>query len=323
MHTKWTTQSIALPPFQTDPANEAGHYVWAHAMPPADAALHARQLRAMLTTPCEALPPGSPDPEQLYWFRWITGHQISLAAWILAVDVMAQANRGSISMGEAQARCTAWLRLYSFMLIYASSTTVEIYQNLIRPAMMKAHPAFSATWASDYIHLKRNLRNWFQQAAAWPQQHEAKAQLAGVKAAYLESTQIHGKIGKRLIGNAASLLKLARNDSELIEASELDEPETDVGQIYDDFFMAVRSQTSCGQLVHQTITRLIAVVADCRQHGFDLSGPNAMPDFADVCQPCWEQREPIILAALDAMLPWTPATDSTTNANHDDAFATA
>jgi hypothetical protein len=272
----------------------------------------AAELRALLTQSASCPPPGpgAADATTLFWFRWITGHQISFVAWIVAVDVIDQANRGSMARLDAQIRCRACLRLYSLMLIYAASTTVDIYQSRIRPAMIEAHPAFSATWAADYIHLKRNLRNWLQPAAQFsagsapPSSSttgSASDQLAAVKQAYLASTQIHGKIGKRLIGNSASLLKLAKSDLESVEAGELDEPETRVGKIYDDFFLAVRSAVSVQDVVGQTVARLLAVVQDYRQHGFDLLGPDSMTGFDDLRDDYWAERDAIILSALDCM----------------------
>lgn len=108
----WTNQPICLPPIQTAPMDEWVRYVWVPNARLTTDITQAAELRALLTqsTPRPPLQQGAADAATLFWFRWITGHQISFAAWILAVDVIDQANRGSMARLDAQIRCHACLR---------------------------------------------------------------------------------------------------------------------------------------------------------------------------------------------------------------------
>lgn len=219
---------------------------------------------------------GAPAPDTIYWFRWIAGHQVAVIAWIMLIEEINQCRVGCSTPETARARCVALLRLYSSMLVYTASCSPAVYENTIRRFMITYHPAFSATWALDYCRLKKYIKEWAKDAP----------QYAEVWRAYIDTVQIHGKIGRRLIGNAASLLQLARDTDEACKART---PETDLAFTFDSFFLVKRTRVSTAQLWGQLTSRLCDIVVDCKLNGYCVEGGAFPAEFTGLPQRCWDE----------------------------------
>lgn len=98
--------------------------------------------------------PGPVEPvessDRLYWFRWITGHQVTFVLWQLVARELAMAERGERDREAALASAALFTRGFSAMLLYTSSTPIDVYHEVIRPSMFLQHRGFSGTWAPDF-----------------------------------------------------------------------------------------------------------------------------------------------------------------------------
>lgn len=203
------------------------------------------------------------DPASIYWFRWVSGHQVAFISWVLIIEEINQFRLGIKTQEMTEAICAALFRLYSSMLVYTASTTPEVYESTIRRFMTTFNPSFSGTWAADYGQLKKYMKSFGIRDSRFKE----------VRQAYFESIQMHGKIGKRLIGDAASLLQLSK-ETDAQEARPLDE---DLEFTFDSFFLVRRAQVSSADMLNQLTSRLADIVTDCKVNGFTV-GDSTPPD---------------------------------------------
>ena len=101
--------------------------------------------------PCEAA-------DELFWFRWITGHQVCFVVWQLIAQLLDDVDRGRTSPDEALEPISRYVDSYSAMLLYTGSCPQETYRVVIRPSMRRRHPAFSGSWAPDYWPIRGLFR---------------------------------------------------------------------------------------------------------------------------------------------------------------------
>ncbi|WKX68679.1 hypothetical protein [Streptomyces sp. XD-27] len=98
------------------------------------------------------------EPETVYWFRWVTGHQVSFVIWRLMAWLLDDLRAGRVARPAAVRSLTEYVRGYSAMLDYGSSCPREVYQSVIRPSMYRQHRGFSGSWAPDYRPVREVFR---------------------------------------------------------------------------------------------------------------------------------------------------------------------
>ncbi|MBL3808338.1 hypothetical protein [Streptomyces sp. BRB081] len=215
----------------------------------------------------DVVPPSSHT--QLFWFRWMTGHQVSFALWRLmgrAVEHVAEPAGGGHRPG-ALAELETYTHAYSAMLLYSASCPRSLYQSLIRPALALQHRAFSGTWAPDFAQVRSLLRGrplpWLRQPGA-----------AGLRAALDAQRMVHDSVAARLVPNGRSLLQQAIHEQP-VRSSER------TAVLYDNFFMTLRGPVTDGQVAGQLLRRLRAVALDLAGNGLYPLGSDEAEENPD------------------------------------------
>jgi hypothetical protein len=198
---------------------------------------------------------GTDEPNiRIYWFRWITGHQISFVIWrLLLQEMRTAASTDGVRRDQALAAMSAYVHGYCAMLLYTASCSREVYEGLIRPSMFLAHPAFSGTWAPDFTAVRHVLRG---RQLSWLGEEKAVAELhRGIALSRL----IHSGVAAKLVPVGGSLLQKA-------SVPGLKHPEL-LGVLFDTYFMTVRKPGCGDQAVPQLLRRLEAVTLDLAASG--------------------------------------------------------
>ncbi len=207
---------------------------------------------------------------QLDWFRWITGHQISFLAWRMAAQVLAKVNDGRRPPAGCIPELSAYVELYSAMLLYTGSCTSQRYQAHIRPSMQLHHPSFSGSWAPDFVPIRHLLRGRLEP-------FDSVVGSQRLQTAVERNTAVHEYVAARLVPNGLSLLRGS--------------PHTGVGQdlrllnqLYDNYFLTIRAPASRSRLAAQLLRRVVAVVHDLQANGVTDAGDLAsMPEDIREC----------------------------------------
>ncbi|MFJ8311907.1 MULTISPECIES: L-tyrosine 3-hydroxylase [unclassified Streptomyces] len=213
---------------------------------------HADVLRE--TAFSRPLPPPA-TPEELYWFRWITGHQAVFALWQLIDDELELVVNDGVE--SAAARATSLIHAYSVLLVYTGSPTRELYERLIRPAMMLQHRSFSGRWARDYAAIPPRLRS----LRARYRQTEAPDAIAELNRAGRLNHQVHMAIAAKLIPDGDSLLRAGDG------AAALGAPTEDTSRLYDSFFATHRALRTRREVIAQLARRLRVILLDLHSNG--------------------------------------------------------
>jgi L-tyrosine peroxygenase len=198
-----------------------------------------------------------PDDE-LYWFRWITGHQVSFISWRLMAQLIADAEGGLLAVPAALPRLCAYLRVYTAMLLYTGSCPQDVYQDVIRPSMRLRHPSFSGAWAPDYWPVRDLLRGRRLPFTGSPGAAELRETVDLQRL-------VHDGIAEKLVPDGRSLLRQsgARGlDLKLMHV------------IYDNYFMTLRAPVSPHDVVAQLLRRLVAVAQDVAVNGLNPAAEN-------------------------------------------------
>jgi hypothetical protein len=207
--------------------------------------------------------------ERLFWFRWITGHQLTFILWQLTARA---AHEVSDAVGEADQaaglrRLTQYVRGYSAMLLYTSSVPRDVYHDVIRPSMFLQHRGFSGGWAPDHDPIRDLLRGRRLPCADHPESVELRR---AVKTVQL----IHFGIAAKLVPNGRSLLRQSVSTTSLRDPSVL-------GVLYDNYFIVLREPTSTPDVVAQLLRRLNAVALDVSANGLYPGGAERGPEELD------------------------------------------
>ncbi|MEU9413700.1 hypothetical protein AB0E08_49580, partial [Streptomyces sp. NPDC048281] len=202
--------------------------------------------------------------DQLYWFRWMIGHQTTFIFWQLLerTFVQAIATDSPAAREEKYRHAANLVRGYSAMLLYCGSCTREDYHRLIRPSMARHHPGFSGAWARDY----RGIRSLLRGSAA-ARQTAADADLA--RACSLNN-QIHQGIAQKLVPDAPSLLQETIGNGGPLNRGMLH-------YVFDTFFMTLRASLPPGAVLLQMLRRFRAIRLDVDTNG--LNPPFASSDY--------------------------------------------
>ncbi len=188
----------------------------------------------------------------LYWFRWITGHQVSFVLWRLIAQALAAVPDGERPPAELADAVTHYVRGYCGMLLYTSSCPPNVYHRLIRSSMYLQHRAFSGSWAPDYRPVRPLFRG---RRSAWISGSQG-LRLAGAVDLY---QRVHVGIAAKLVPNGGSLLSDARRTHQ----QDLDV----LGVLYDNYFMTLRAAVPRDEVVTQLVRRLVAVTQDVAVNG--------------------------------------------------------
>jgi hypothetical protein len=198
-----------------------------------------------------AVPDSSPPAAELFWFRWITGHQVSFILWRLIGQVIHDADEGDLEPGTAIAALRTYVHGYCGMLLYTGSCPSRTYAALIRPSMRLRHPAFSGAWAPDFWPIRDLLRGRRVPFAGVPG-------AATVTEAVKLHQVVHEVVAARLVADGRSLLRQST-----VRARET----SILHLLYDNFFITVRGMVGYDAVVGQLLRRLVAISRDLHVNG--------------------------------------------------------
>ncbi|MBM0230759.1 hypothetical protein JNW91_02015 [Micromonospora sp. STR1_7] len=204
----------------------------------------------------------------MYWFRWITGHQIAFVMWrLLAQEMRTAALTDGARQADAVTAMSSYVRGYCAMLLYTASCSRQIYATLIRPSMFLAHPGFSGTWASDFTAVRQVFRN---RQLSWLGDEAVLAELRRAVAVY---QLVHAGVATKLVPAGGSLLQEAASASTRV-------PELR-GILYDNYFMTARIPGCEDRVVAQLLRRLEAVTLDLVTQGMTVDDDEQPPQLRD------------------------------------------
>lgn len=189
---------------------------------------------------------------QLFWFRWITGHQATFAIWQLTAHALHQARSRSDPAPSLRAM-TDLTDAYTAMLLYTSSCPSDVYGTVIRPSMYLQHRSFSGTWAPDFVPVRSLLRG---KKTEWEGTPEAER----LKEAVRMYHTVHAGVAAKLVPGGRSLLQ--ESAAEVTPTR----PETQA-LIYDHYFLTLRAPVDVTELVGQLRSRLRAISLDVATNG--------------------------------------------------------
>ncbi|MFI5806071.1 hypothetical protein [Streptomyces sp. NPDC051561] len=189
---------------------------------------------------------------QLFWFRWITGHQATFAIWQLTAHALHQARSLSDPAPSLRAM-TDLTDAYTAMLLYTSSCPADVYGTVIRPSMYLQHRSFSGTWAPDFMPVRSLLRG---KKTEWEGTPEAKRLTKAVRMYHT----VHAGVAAKLVPGGRSLLQ--ESAAEITPTR----PETQA-LLYDHYFLTLRAPVDATELVEQLRSRLRAITQDVAANG--------------------------------------------------------
>ena len=196
--------------------------------------------------------PGAPaSAEQLFWFRWITGHQLTFLFW---QELRRRAGEAPTAPGGPGGLPSAarLVRGYSAMLLYTASCTRDVYHRLIRPSMVRYHPGFAGSWARDYGHVRALLRG--RLPTAWGGRADPLLRECTLHDA------VHEGIARKLVPGAPSLLQASAGSGRIL-------PREVRAVLYDTYFLTLRAPCSRPDVTSQLLRRVRAVRDDLTANG--------------------------------------------------------
>lgn len=199
--------------------------------------------------------------DELYWFRWITGHQICFVVWRLIAQLLDDVQQRRRTPDEVLEPVCRFVDGYSAMLLYTGSCPDTLYSLLIRPSMRLRHRAFSGSWAPDYWPI-REVVHGRSSSPMW------RADTGGLLEAVSLLQAVHDGVAAKLVADGRSLLRAAsvRGPSHRI-----------AGMIYDTYFMTLRGPVRRRDVVAQLLRRLVAVCQDLAANDLDLGALDQRP----------------------------------------------
>ncbi|MEU8654860.1 hypothetical protein [Streptomyces sp. NPDC048737] len=225
-----------------------------HPVPECDRDFVLLQLSVLADSAPVGAPEGDePSQEQLFWFRWITGHQITFLIWHLMGRLLERTGDRNLLDERALTRLETYTHGYCAMLLYTGSCPRELYHSLIRPRMYLQHRGFSGTWASDFVPVRGLFRGRGLAGSQVPE-------TTGLARAVELNKTIHDGIAARLVPEGRSLLQQAMEGS-TVRLSQR------TALLYDNFFMTLRAEVSEEGIVAQLLHRLRAVALDVSRQG--------------------------------------------------------
>ncbi len=225
----------------------SGYAAVVTAQPPDLLAVYEAERASIGTEPTrDGAKPSSPDA--LYWFRWITGHQVTFLLWQLMGTHVKALAAGRPADETTFTGLESYTHGYSAMLRYSGSCPVEVYQTLIRPRLYLQHRGFSGLWAADFAPLRRLLRGHDQPWMTGP----GGARLA---AAIKTNLAAHEALADRLVSGGKSLLQERAPDTAV-------RPSARTTALFDNLFVTLRAPVDRDAVLAQLFRRLRAVRVD-------------------------------------------------------------
>jgi L-tyrosine peroxygenase len=242
-------EPLVLPPAGSPDAihDDLACLAWVGAYAETCGRIHSLRESGVLTPDVERCD----APDELFWFRWITGHQVCFLVWRLIAQLLDDVNHGQRSPYEALEPMCRFVDGYSAMLLYTGSCPRDIYNGLIRPSMRLRHPAFSGSWAPDYWPIRELFRGR-QTSVMW------SADTGELLDAITLLNTVHDGVAAKLVTNGRSLLR---------EASVRGPNHRTAGMIYDTYFMTLRAPVPRHDVVTQLLRRLLAIAQDIAANG--------------------------------------------------------
>jgi L-tyrosine peroxygenase len=228
------------------------------------------QVRALSEGGPGLQPAAAPSAEELFWFRWITGHQITFLTWRLMGILLDRRSLHRLDDGVV-ASLRTYIEGYSAMLLYTGSCPPEIYHSLIRSRMYHQHRGFSGSWAPDFAP----VRTFFRGSAVADLAETSAADLAQVLQL---NREVHDDVATRLVPDGRSLLQRAAKESRVGLSLR-------TALVYDNFFMTLRSRVGVDELIGQLLHRLCAASMDVARHGLYPYGKDNPRGPGEVCSP--------------------------------------
>jgi hypothetical protein len=242
-------EPLVLPPVGSPDAvhDDPACVAWVGAYAETFRRIHNIRERGLLTPDLERCD----TPDELFWFRWITGHQVCFVLWRLIAQLLDDVNHGRRPPYEALEPMSRFVDGYSAMLLYTGSCPRDIYGVLIRPSMRLRHPAFSGSWAPDYWPIRELFRGR-QTSVMW----SVDTGELGDAIALLNT--VHDGVAAKLVTDGKSLLRQAavRGPNHRM-----------AGMIYDTYFMTLRAPVPRHDVVTQLLRRLLAIALDIAANG--------------------------------------------------------
>ncbi|MFE2054180.1 hypothetical protein ACFQ6U_15530 [Streptomyces sp. NPDC056465] len=189
---------------------------------------------------------------QLFWFRWITGHQATFAVWQLTAHALHQA-RARTDPAPSLRAMTDLTDAYTSMLLYTSSCPSDVYGTVIRPSMYLQHRSFSGTWAPDFVPVRGLLRG---RKPEWESTPESERLQRAVRTYHT----VHAGVAAKLVPGGRSLLQESAAEATPTH------PETQA-LLYDHYFLTLRAPVGTVELVDQLRSRLRAISLDVATNG--------------------------------------------------------
>ncbi|MET8468676.1 hypothetical protein ABZY90_12140 [Streptomyces sp. NPDC006422] len=193
----------------------------------------------------------SESPDELFWFRWLTGHQVCFVTWRLIAQAVDDLAERRLPAAEALSLISRYVDGYAAMLLYTGSCPPGLYNALIRPSMRRRHRAFSGAWAPDYWPIRDLFR---------------RRRLSGADGA--DMTELHDSIGLlHLIHDGVAARLVTDGRSLLREAAVRGPGHRPAGLIYDAYFTTLRAPVTRREVVGQLLRRLVAIAQDIAVNG--------------------------------------------------------
>ncbi|MFC0437707.1 hypothetical protein [Kutzneria buriramensis] len=219
----------------------------------ADSAELLRELGAL--PPCRRDAPPLVDADhsrQVFWFRWITGHQTTFAVW----QCLARTLNDALAEPDRHQHVEVMSQLvgaYTAMLLYTGSCPTDLYHEVIRPSMYLQHRSFSGVWAPDFGPVRRLLRGRKFPWSDTPQGEELARQVR----AYHE---VHMGVAARLVPDGRSLLQETAAQTRLSHLGTR-------AVVYDNYFLTLRIPVDNVAVIRQLVRRLKAIALDVTENG--------------------------------------------------------
>jgi L-tyrosine peroxygenase len=202
--------------------------------------------------------------EQLFWFRWITGHQLTFMLW---QELRRRAAEDAVPAPPHEVAAAARLvRGYTAMLLYTASCTRDVYHRIIRPSMALHHPAFSGAWARDYGPVRALLRG--RLPAAWDGWADALLEECALNEA------VHEGIAAKLVPDAPSLLQSAAGNGRPL-------PRDVRAVLFDTYFLTLRASCSPAEIAAQLLRRVRVMRDDLAANGLYPAATSSRAEKAD------------------------------------------
>jgi hypothetical protein len=197
--------------------------------------------------------------DELFWFRWITGHQVSFVIWRLMAQALHDVRAGLVGPASVVGPLCEYVRGYCAMLLYTSSCSRQVYERLIRPSMYLQHRGFSGSWAPDFGPVRDLLRGR-------PLTGVGGQEAADLRRAATLYRTVHEGVAAKLVPGGQSLLQ---DSVPARRAQDVRLPDTRVlGFIYDSYFLTRRAPVTRLDIAAQLVRRLVAISQDLAANGF-------------------------------------------------------